>query len=194
MRGLTWKRVLVCLPATLLAVIPLAAQQTPQSSDPVADAARKAREQKKDEPKPKKVYTDDDVKPAEAPPAPAQPAAEGQAEAGSDQTGAAGSVAKGKEDPNGEEAWRKRFADQRTKIAKAQEELDVLQRELEKAQVQYYPDPQQAMKQQLTRNDINEKAAKIQAKKAEIEKLNEELSDMEDQLRKNGGDPGWARP
>src|SRR6516162_5510803 len=37
-----------------------------QTGDPVADAARKAREekQKKDGQKPKKVYTDDDIKPA----------------------------------------------------------------------------------------------------------------------------------
>src|SRR5438132_2551302 len=38
-----------------------------QTGDPVADAARKARDQKekKNAPKPKKVYTDDDVRPAE---------------------------------------------------------------------------------------------------------------------------------
>ncbi|HUL16701.1 MAG TPA: hypothetical protein VLV88_11940 [Terriglobales bacterium] len=192
MRGPYWMRIVALLPVALLAVTPVIAQQTSQTGDPVADAARKAREQKKNEPKPKKVFTDDDVKPAEAPPAQAQASAQGQA-AGSGQTGATGAAAASKEDPNGETAWRKRFAEQRAKIAKAQEELDVLQRELEKAQVQYYPDPQKAMTQQLTRNDINEKSAKIAAKQKEIEQLNNELSEMEDQLRKGGGDPGWAR-
>jgi len=192
MRGSYWMRIVALLPVALLAVIPVLAQQTSQTGDPVADAARKAREQKKNEPKPKKVFTDDDVKPAEAPPAPTQTSTQGQA-AGSDQTGATGGVTTGKEDPNGETAWRKRFADQRAKIAKAEEELDVMQRELEKAQVQYYPDPQKAMNQQLTRNDINDQTAKINAKKQEIEKLNEELDNMQDQLRKSGGDPGWGR-
>src|SRR5215470_18954978 len=35
-----------------------------QTGDPVADAARKAREEKKNAQKPKKVFTDDDVKAA----------------------------------------------------------------------------------------------------------------------------------
>src|SRR5262245_63322268 len=46
--------------------------QDQSTGDPVADAARKARDQKKVAPKPKKVFTDDDVKPADQPaPAPA---------------------------------------------------------------------------------------------------------------------------
>src|SRR6266404_329077 len=51
-----------------LTALPSAARQQQQdpaqqsTGDPVADAARKAREQKKkDTPKPKKVYTDDDL-------------------------------------------------------------------------------------------------------------------------------------
>src|SRR5262249_62378126 len=53
---------------TLLAVLicaPVRAQQQNSqqsgSGDPVADAARKAKEQKKEAPKSKKVYTDDDI-------------------------------------------------------------------------------------------------------------------------------------
>src|SRR2546429_8056031 len=41
-----------------------------RTGDPVADAARKAREKKKDAPKPKKIYTDDDVKKSAPEPAP----------------------------------------------------------------------------------------------------------------------------
>jgi len=68
-----------------------------------------------------------------------------------------------------------------------------LTRELEKAQVEYYPDPQKAMTQQNTRADINEKQAKIDAKKRDLDQLRQGLDDLEDQLRKSGGDPGWAR-
>jgi hypothetical protein len=71
--------------------------------------------------------------------------------------------------------------------------LDVLQRELDKNQVQYYNDPQKALMQEYNRSDIGEKTAKIDAKKKEIEALKQRLSDMEDDLRKAGGDPGWAR-
>ena len=92
-----------------------------------------------------------------------------------------------------EKYWRKRFQQQHEKITNAQKELDVLQRELDKDQVQYYSDPQKALKQQYDRSDINERTSKIDAKKKEIDTLNQQLSDMEDQLRKTGGDPGWAR-
>jgi chromosome segregation ATPase len=101
--------------------------------------------------------------------------------------------AKEQEDPNSEKAWRKKFQAHRDKIAKAERELDILQREMEKAQVEYYPDPQKALTEQNTRKDINDKKAKIDAKQKELEQLKQGLSDLEDQLRKAGGDPGWAR-
>jgi hypothetical protein len=37
------------------------------------------------------------------------------------------------------------------------------------------------------------KTSKIDAKKKEIEQLKQSFSDLEDDLRKSGGDPGWAR-
>ena len=96
-------------------------------------------------------------------------------------------------DPKSEAYWRKRFQGIRDKIDTAQKELDILQRELDKDQVQYYSDPQKALMQQHDRSDINDKTAKIDAKKKEIDGLNQQLSDLEDDLRKAGGDPGWAR-
>lgn len=161
------------------------------ATDAVAEAARKAREEQKTAPKPKKVFTNDDI-PA-APPTgttakPAESAAGGQAE-----TSAAEAKENAENNPKSEAYWRKRFQKQREKISNAEQELDVLQRELNKDQVQYYPDPQKAMQQQYSRSDINDKTAKIDAKKKEIETLRQQLSDMEDELRKAGGDPGWAR-
>ena len=49
------------------------------------------------------------------------------------------------------------------------------------------------MTEQYTRKDINEKEAKIEAKRKEIEQLKQGLADLEDALRKAGGDSGWAR-
>jgi hypothetical protein len=194
-----------CLTAAMLlsglclATLPAFAQQqqsqaspAQQSGDPVADAARKAREQQKATPKPKRVYTDDDVKPAtpspDAGPAPATGGAQAAPGNGTD----AGANGTGKGD-DAEKTWRKRFQDQRDKIAAAEKELDILQREDDKAQVQYYNDPTKAMNEQYTRKDINDKNAKIDQKKQQIADLKKQLSDMEDDLRKTGGDPGWAR-
>ena len=64
---------------------------------------------------------------------------------------------------------------------------------MQKAQLQYYSDPQKAMKEQNSRGEINDKTAKIDAKKKELEQLKRQLDDMETDLRKSGGDPGWAQ-
>jgi hypothetical protein len=187
MRTKFWLKTLM-VPALCVAGLSAMAQQQSssqqQSGDPVADAARKAREDKKNAAKPKKVFTDDDVKSA----TPETPAS-GTATAGEQKTDGTGT----KQDPNGEGAWRKRFKEQRDRIAKAELELDVLQRESDKAQTQYYSDPQKALEEQNNRKEINDKKAKIDAKKAELDALKQGLDDLETELRKAGGDPGWAR-
>jgi chromosome segregation ATPase len=188
MRMRIWMKGFLLVPALCLAGIPAAAQSQDssqqQTGDPVADAARKARQAKKETPKPKKVYTDEDLKTG----SPDAVSTVGTTSTTGQPTGNAT-----KDDSNGEAAWRAKFKDQRDRIARAEKELDILQRELEKAQVQYYPDPQKAMTEQNTRGDINDKTAKIDAKQKEIAQLKQGLDDLEDQLRKAGGDPGWAR-
>jgi chromosome segregation ATPase len=201
MRLTRWLKRPALLTALCLAAIPVLAQQRDPgqqpSGDPVADAARKSREQQKKEGKPKKVYTEDDLsrgkgnasdqsatstgqQPPQGVPDNAQAAA----------TGGGNTLA---EEKNDEKKWRKRFQDLRDKITQSEKELDLLQRELNKAQVQYYPDPQKALMEQNDRKEIDQKTAKIEAKQREIEQLKQRFSDLEDELRKTGGDPGWSR-
>src|ERR1700682_2976835 len=76
MRVKFWMKAFVIVPALCLAGLSAAAQQQgssqQQTGDPVADAARKAREmKKKDAAKPKRVYTDDDLKRSAPAPEPA---------------------------------------------------------------------------------------------------------------------------
>lgn len=203
MRNNTLRNTFAMAAFALFLCVPIRAQQQdPQQSgsgDPVADAARKAKEQKKDAPKPKRVYTEDDIVTKKtdisvvgtAPVQQDQTATQSNTDAA--KTAKAGDKDKEKEDPNSEKAWRKRFAELRKKIEAAEQELSVLQREENKADLQYYPDPTKALKEQYSRDDINKKAAKIDAKQKEIAALHQQWDDMEDQLRKTGGDPGWAR-
>lgn len=168
----------------------------PSTGDPVADAARKARAEQKTAPKPKKVFTNDDIPSAAPPPAPAAAAADATNKNAPQQQADDLSAQKSNDpsnDPKNEAFWRKRAKKLRDKLAMAQQELDVLQRELNKDQVQYYPDPQKALMQQYNRSDINEKTAKVDAKKAEVESLKQQVADLEDAVRKAGGDPGWVR-
>jgi chromosome segregation ATPase len=202
--------VLVVLPVLGLVGIAAIAQQqaTPQQGtsqeggvDPVAEAARKAREQKKAEPKPKKVFTNDDL--GSAAPTPAANAAGATASGNAETKENAEGAANGDKDAaadksagankNGEDAWRKRFREARDKLAQAEQELDILQRESQKSQVQYYTDPQKALSEQYSRKEISDKDTKIDAKKQEIAQMKQHIADLEDELRKSGGDPGWAR-
>jgi len=194
--------------ATLLATaalvgVPAYAQQEQQVS--VAEAARKTREQKKTPAKPVKVFTEDEL--ARSTPA-STPAKAGTAgtpeEATGDKTAAkkpgeegAGAKGEGKETAGGaakdEKYWRARFQQAHENLARAEKELDVLQRESSKAQIQNYDDPNKALQEQYARKEINDKLAQIEAKKKEIEDLRNFISKLEDELRMSGGDSGWAR-
>ena len=181
--------------AALASVLGLAALSAPAQdpgNDDVAAAARRSREQQRTAAKPAKVVTNDDFP---SPPAPTTTPASGtkataEGKQDADQPSA---EQEAENDPKSEAYWRKRFRKLHDKLAQSEKELDILQRELDKNQVQYYPDPQKALVQQHDRADINQGTAKIDAKKKEIESLKQQLSDLEDELRKAGGDPGWAR-
>ncbi len=163
---------------------PPQAASTPQES--LADAARRAREQKKDTAKQAKVITNDNIPKeggisavGEEPPA-AENAENAPAEAD-------------KGAKSDEKKWRAQFDKLHHKLEQDQADLEVMQRELGVLNLQYYNDPVKAMQQELTRSDINEKTAKIAAKEKEIEADKQAISDAEDELRQSGGDPGWAR-
>jgi predicted RNase H-like nuclease (RuvC/YqgF family) len=171
------------------------AQQNPAPStgDPVADAARKARAEQKTAPKPKKVFTNDDIPSAAPPPAPAATDATNKNATQAQGDDKSAQKTDPEDDPKTQAYWTKRARKLRAKLAAAEQELDVLQRELNKDDLQYYPDPQKALMQQYNRSDINEKTAKVTAKKAEVESLKQQVADLEDAVRKAGGDPGWVR-
>jgi hypothetical protein len=161
--------------------------------DSVADAARKAREKAKANPAPpKKTYTNDNVSALrvnEISVMTANPNTDKDAAAD------AAKASEGKAEPKKDEAyWRKRFADARTKLAIAQKDLDVSQRELNLLQTQYYSDPNKALQQQLTRDDINTKTAKVDEKKQQVADLTQAIEDLKEEMRRSGGQPGWANP
>jgi len=156
------------------------AQTAPPQQDSMAAAARRAKQQKRDGSKPAKVFTNDNI-----------------ASAGriSSVSAAPSTEAPGpsKRAGNDEKVWRDKFAALRHKLEQDQQELAVMERELSVLDVQYYNDPLKALQQQLTRSDINEKTAKVEAKKKEIDADQQAISDAENDLRKAGGEPGWAR-
>jgi hypothetical protein len=158
-----------------------------QEQESVADAARKAQAEKKPPAKPAMVITNDNlatvtgtVSIVGAEPAP--PVAQ-----------AAVPEDKSKAGPVKDEAyWRKVFADARKKLADDAHELDILQREYNLKQQQYYSDPNTAMREQYDRQDLTDTKTKIDDKTAAVAQDKQAISDLEDALRQAGGDPGWS--
>jgi hypothetical protein len=159
----------------------------PEQKESLADAARRAREQKREASKSARTF-DNDTLPAAGVSTVGQSPASSEAASGPPDAAIAAAPA-----PNDEKTWRARFSKLRDKLQRDQQDLEVMQRELGVLDVQHYDDPMKALQQQYTRSDINKKTAAIDAKKKEIEADNQAISDAEDELRKSGGDSGWAR-
>jgi len=164
-----------------------------QAQDSLADAARKAQTAKKTALKPKMVIDNDNLGTLTG-----TVNVVGQEPAAADKAKAASPEDKDKapaEKPvvKDENYWRKLFADANKKLADDGHELDILQREYNLKQQQYYSDPNTAMKEQYDRKDLTENKSKIEDKTAAVAKDKQDISDLEDQLRQSGGDSGWAR-
>ena len=162
------------------------AQSTQQDS--VADAARKAREKQKANAAPaKKTYTNDNVSNLRSNEITVLAPNANQVKDTAPDT-----VAKPAEPKKDEAYWRKKFADARAKLDFAQKDLDISQRELNLLQTQYYADPNKALQQQLSRDDINAKTAKVDEMKQKVADLTQAIEDLKDEMRQAGGLPGWA--
>jgi hypothetical protein len=169
----------------------LAARQD-QGQQSVADAARKAQAEKKNAPKSKMVIDNDNlgtlsgaVNVVGEQAAPPDDQAKKPAD---DKTANSGEQAKD------EAYFRQKFAVAYKKLADDEHELDILQREHNLKQQQYYADPMAQLKQEYSRQDLNDTKAKIDDKTALIAKDKADISDLETYLRKVGGDAGWATP
>ena len=126
----------------ILAAALLPAAVFAQSQESVAEAARRAREQKKPAAKPSKVITDDDVKhaaSASSEPAPA-PGAQAPPSAGAANQPAGASAVP---DPKDEKA-SKELAALKEEIKQVQSDLDLLQRQLSLEQDTYQSNPDNA--------------------------------------------------
>jgi hypothetical protein len=168
-----------------------ATSSTVQSSAPqtesLADAARKAREAKKDQTKPPRVFDNDNL------PGGTVSTVGKTDDAKKDGDATDASDHKSKSGTDSEKAWKEKFATLRSKLARDKEDLEVMQRELGVLNLQNYSDPNKGLQQELTRSDINNKTAAIDAKQKAIDADQQAIDDAEDDLRKSGGDSGWAR-
>ena len=169
----------------------LAAQDNQQS---VADAARKAQAEKKNAPKAKLTIDNDNLGTltgtvnvvGQTPAPPEDQTKKAAAEKAATAPGEKPAAVKD------EGYWRQKFADANKKLADDSHELDILQREYNLKQEQFYADPMAQLKQEYSRSDLNDQKAKIDDKAATVEQDKAAISNLQDELRQAGGDPGWA--
>jgi hypothetical protein len=191
------KRLITLLLSSSLLGIPgyvAARQDQAQGQESVADAARRAQAARKNAPQAKLSIDNDNlgtltgtisvVGETPAPPDDQTKKVEDKA------TKPAG--AEPKSAAKDEAYWRDAFTAANKKLADDEHELDITQREYNLKQQQFYTDPMASLKQDYSRQDINDTKTKIDEKTAAVAQDKADISSMEDDLRKAGGDPGWA--
>jgi hypothetical protein len=108
----------------------------------------------------------------------------------------AGTVAAGPGDEHDEKYFRSKADKIRARMELHQRQLAVLQQELGLGKMQYYPNPQKTLEQESTpafQSDVDKLRSKIAETQNEIADDQKAMDDLQQELRREGGDPGWIR-
>jgi uncharacterized coiled-coil protein SlyX len=81
----------------------------------------------------------------------------------------------------------------RAQLEQHQRQLNVLQQKLGQGEMQFYTDPNKGLQQQYSRSDVTKGNEDIQKKQQAVADDQKAMDDLRDQLRREGGDPGWLR-
>jgi hypothetical protein len=192
----------------------VAPAQNSTGSVPLGDLARQLKAQHAKSEQKHKVYTNDDLiapsppgdqsaaspvtssstttkeaKPGE------KPAKESSANQAEKKSGEATPAETG-EETHGEKYYRDQMSKRQDRLQIHQRELSVLEQKLGQNQMQYYADPNVGLLQEsgpTALSDVHKLQDQIDKKKAEIAADQEAIEDLREQLRREGGEPGWLR-
>jgi hypothetical protein len=191
-------RLLVAFSLTGLALAQSPSQTPPQPNSQQPHGSPGAEAPKAnahiDDPRPGKVYTDDDVE--ALPPGgisvvgPATPAPRAANSATKASTGSA-SAKPADQTANAAAYWKARFTAARNKLAQDQKALPVLQSQLDYERVQQYSVDEDTG--QVNSDRFMYLLHQIEATKLAIPKDKQALSDLHEEFRRAGGLPGWIR-
>jgi hypothetical protein len=140
-------------------------------------------------PAPKKVYTNDDLKPA---PSPGAAAPSSAAAAPADQKAKDDKAKKPAEEEKGETYWRNRITQAREELRRNQMFRDALQTRINSLTTDYTSrdDPAQRTQIAADRQKALDELARVTA---EIEQTTKQIADIEEEARQAGVPPGWLR-
>ncbi len=97
---------------------------------------------------------------------------------------------------HGEKYFRSKANKLRSQMELHRRQLAVLQQQLGLAKTQYYPNPQKTLEQESTpafQTDLDKLRSKIAAAEKAINDDQEAMDELQVELRRQGGDPGWIR-
>ena len=167
-----------------LAGVPDPSQQAAAQEPSLGEKARELRAKASSEgKKPAKVYTNDDLR--------AQGDGISILGGGSSvPTESLAAVAGGKR----EQDYHHEMTALQDRLDLHQRQLKVLQQKLSINQLQYYADPYKTLQQEYSRSDINKLQQEIEAKTDEVKADEQAITDLQTEVRRNGGDAGRLRP
>ncbi|MGA2484222.1 MAG: hypothetical protein ABSF92_14035 [Candidatus Acidiferrales bacterium] len=171
-------------------VVTIQAQSQTEPSDSVAEAARKAREKKKEAAKTQKVWTNDNLN---APPASAQSSSAKGASAGEQTTprelnegpapsSTEGTVAPPAEKPRETAKQQAELNEAKRQLADAQKDLDLAQRDFDLQREQFYTNPD-FQSDKKGRAHLDDLQGQIADKKQEVDRLKERVASLEAKLK-----------
>jgi hypothetical protein len=153
------------------------ASASPAKADPLVEAARKARQAKKVTPAPPVVFTNENM-----PTSATAISVVGDASASANSSASARAI-EAQSAKNDEEMWRQKFAAARSKLREDKDKLGVLKSNYNALGFTRYFNETDSIRIQQAMLDQEKQVAADQ----------KAIDDLEDALRKAGGDPAWSR-
>jgi hypothetical protein len=177
------------------------AQDSP-GSESLADLARQAKAQRAKSREKTKVYTNEDIEALPPLPMrttnlpPGEPTAQATTgnKAGNDALKAR--PAEAGSEKHREEYFRARMGKLEERLELDQREVTVLQQTLGQSEMMYYSDPVQGLLQSsgpTAMSDVHRQQDQVAKKQADVAADQVAIDNLQDELRRAGGDPGWLR-
>ena len=172
------------------------------SAQSLGDLARQEEARRKAVPKPAKVYTNETLRPDSSAPVPSPPApgaspappatAAPPAPAAGQTPAAAPPATPASSAPQGEAAWRKKVADARAGLERAQSFQDALQSRINALSADFVNRDDPAKRSQIGA-DRQKALAELDRVKLEIQQFQKQIGDIQEQARRAGVPAGWVR-
>ena len=165
---------------------------TAQTTPSIAEAARQERERRQNLP-PGRLITDQTIRDLTAPPISDLVAkSPDKGEVKPDQKDQK-AVEKPKTETHDEAWWRETFKNAREDLKKAEDHVKVTQLELNKLNMEFLTRSDIYDREQQLGPPLNAKRSELTIAQSEVDRAKEKLAQLEDDLRRSGGLPGWAR-